>query len=87
MYIGADGEFSIVAIGEGTTQKIAYFGTYIVDEAGNSITFHITATTSPTGAGADYKWIVTSNGGEMIQHRATPSGEKGSIALVWRRES
>jgi Lipocalin-like domain len=87
MYIGDDGSFSVVAIGEGTMQKIAYFGTYSVDDAGSAITFHVTASTSPTGAGRDHKWLVALDGDVMTENLASPTGGPGSVTVLWKRGS
>lgn len=87
MYIGADGEFSVVAIGEGMAQKIAYLGTYTVDDPGSSITFHVVATTSATGQGGDHKWLVSFEGGEMTENLASPTGGRGAVSIVWKRGS
>jgi hypothetical protein len=85
MYIGADGDFSVIAVGEGTSQKIGYLGTYTVDDPEASITFHVLATTAAMGAGRDHKWQVTFSGDEMIQNMASPTGNKGPVTLVWKR--
>jgi hypothetical protein len=85
LYLGVNGEFSVVAIGEGTAQKTAYFGTYIADEADHSLTFHVTATTAATGEGQDYKWFVSFNGDEMTQNLASPTGGRSLVSAVWKR--
>jgi hypothetical protein len=86
MYVGADGYFSVVAIGEGTTQKIAYFGTYTVDDPGSSITFHVTATTSGNGGGRDHKWLIALDGNEVHLNLASPTGGRGPVTTIWKHE-
>ncbi len=85
MYIGPHRRFSVIAMGEDRMKSIAFFGTYTVDEAEGSMTFHVLVTTSQTGTENDHKWLISFNGDEMTQHITTPTGAKGPVTTVWRR--
>src|SRR5579863_3922870 len=45
LFLDADGHYSIIVISDGGARSIAYFGTYMVDEAAKTVTFHVEAGT------------------------------------------
>jgi hypothetical protein len=64
--------------------SIAYFGTYTVNEADHTLTFHIERCTFPNWDGTDQKRSVTVTGDEMKYTNMAASGG-GKAELVWKR--
>jgi hypothetical protein len=63
---------------------IAYFGTYTVNEADHTLTFHIERCTFPNWDGTEQKRLVTVTGDEMKYTNTAASGG-GKAELVWKR--
>ncbi len=86
MFLDAGGHFSIIVISAGNDRNIAYFGTYTVDAAGNSVTFHIAGSSGGTGGntgGRDIKRLITFDGNELVVSSQAPSGKPGRITVTW----
>ena len=64
--------------------SIAYFGTYTVNDADHTLTFHIERCTFPNWDGTDQKRSVTITGDEMKYTNTGASGG-GKAELVWKR--
>ena len=64
--------------------SIAYFGTYIVDEAAKVITTHIESCTFPNWNGIDRKSTFNISGDELTITNPT-SSIGGSDQVVWKR--
>jgi len=64
--------------------SIAYFGTYTVNDADHTLTFHIERCTFPNWDGTDQKRSVTITGDEMKYTNTAASGG-GKAELVWKR--
>lgn len=77
---GTDEEYR--AIGQGTN---AAYGTYTIDEADQSITFHIEVSTFPNWEGQSQRRAFTINGDEWRYVNPSPAVGDGSVEVVWRR--
>jgi hypothetical protein len=86
LFFDATGHYSLIVISAGNARNVAYFGTYTVNDADNSIVMHVDAGSSSLGAaGHDEKRLVTLSGGELIVANQTPSGSPGAIKLTWKQ--
>jgi hypothetical protein len=86
MFLDAGGHFSVIVISAGNARSVAYFGTYTVDDAGASMTFHIENSTGGNGAnagGRDLTRLIAFAGNQLIVSDQTPSGAAGSIKVTW----
>jgi hypothetical protein len=63
--------------------SIAHFGTYTVNEADKTITFHIEASTFPNWDGTEQKRPFTVNGDELKW--TTPASSGGSAEVILKR--
>jgi Lipocalin-like domain len=71
------------AVGQGS---FAYFGTYTVNEADRSLTFHIDGSTYPNFDGADQKRSFTLAGDELKYTNPVATVGQGVIVeAVWKR--
>ena len=80
MFLDAAGNYSVIVISAGNAKNISYFGTYTVNDADNTMTMHIDASSGINARGRDEKRTVTFNGDQMTQE--TP---KGGIKITWKR--
>jgi hypothetical protein len=86
LFFDATGHYSLIVISTGNARNVAYFGTYTVNDADNSIVMHIDASSSSlSAAGRDEKRLVTLSGDELIVANQTPSGSPGAIKLTWKQ--
>ena len=70
------------AVVQGT---IAYFGTYSVNEADGTLTFHIARSSFPNWTGTDQPRLITSLSAQELKY-TNPTASVGSTAeLVWKR--
>jgi hypothetical protein len=70
------------AIGQGSN---AMFGTYTVDEAANTINFHIDVSTFPNWEGVDQERAFTLAGDEWRYVNPMTTFGPGSVEVVWKR--
>ena len=65
--------------------NISHFGTYTVNEANSTLTFHIERCSFPNWNGTDQKRLITSLTAQELKY-ANPSASIGGTAeLVWKR--
>lgn len=84
MFLDAEGHYAIIVVSDGKARSISYFGTYTVNDADNSMTLHVDASSRARGDGHDQKRMVTFNGDELIQQTPPSSSTVGSIKLIWK---
>ena len=65
--------------------SIAYFGTYTVDEAEKTVTYHIESCSFPNWNGTDRKLSFNVSGNELNLAIATSFTGSGSNQQVWKR--
>jgi hypothetical protein len=65
--------------------SIAYFGTYTVDEAEKTVTYHIESCSFPNWNGTDRKLSFNVSGNELNLTIATSFTGSGSNQQVWKR--
>ena len=72
---------------ESSRQVVAYFGTYAVDDAANTVTYTAERATIPVFDGLARKASVTVNGDELKQQAAPVTGPQGTFVpnLVFKR--
>jgi hypothetical protein len=85
MLFDAGGHYSIIVLTDGGARNIAYYGTYTVDEAGKTVTLHVTGSTRAKADGRDQKHVMTVTGDQLVDDR--PLGRKGSVKMTWKRAS
>jgi hypothetical protein len=61
--------------------SIAHFGTYSINEADNTITFHIDTSTFPNWNGVDQKRPITLTGDELKWRTAASNGGTAEVVL------
>ena len=66
MFLDAVGHYSVIVLGGGEANTIAYFGTYTINDADSAMTLHIDGSSRPNADGRDLKRIVTFSGGALI---------------------
>jgi Lipocalin-like domain len=94
----SNGKFTFMIIGadlpnpsgkpqESQRMVVAYFGTYLVDEAAKTVTYTAERATEPRFDGLARKASVTVNGDELMQASAAIAGPQGTFIpnLVFRR--
>jgi hypothetical protein len=64
---------------------IAYFGSYTVDDATNTVNLHLDGSTFPNWVGSDQKRIVEVSADELRWKNPTTSLGTGVATLVWKR--
>ncbi|TMB31917.1 MAG: lipocalin-like domain-containing protein [Deltaproteobacteria bacterium] len=64
---------------------IAYFGSYTVDDATNTVNLHLDGSTFPNWVGNDQKRIVEVSADELRWKNPTTSLGTGVATLVWKR--
>jgi hypothetical protein len=65
--------------------SFAFFGTYTVDEAAKTVTFHIESCSFPNWNGTDRKLSFNVSGDELDMTSAVSSTGTGSNQQVWKR--
>ena len=85
LFADADGRFSVIVISAGTAANMAYFGTYMVDDADSTVTLHIDGGIDAGATGRTYKRAVVLNGGQLTVNTIITAADKSAISLVFRR--
>jgi len=85
MFLDAGGHYSVIVLGGGQENTIAYFGTYTINDADSTMTLHIDGSSRPNADGRDLKRIVTFNGDELITDTPPSAGRPGTVKLTWKR--
>jgi Lipocalin-like domain len=80
MFLDADGHFSTIVLSAGDAKNIAYYGTYIVNDADNTMTIHIDGTSRGNAEGHNQKRVISLNGDQLTL--TTPNG---AVKLTWKR--
>ena len=65
--------------------SIAYFGTYSVNEADGTLTFHITRCSYPNWKGTDQPRLITSLTAQELKYTNQSASVGGTAELVWKR--
>jgi hypothetical protein len=65
--------------------NIAYFGTYSVNEADGTLTFHITRCSYPNWKGTDQPRLITSLTAQELKYTNPSASVGGTAELVWKR--
>jgi Lipocalin-like domain len=65
--------------------NIAYFGTYSVNEADGTLTFHIERSSYPNWTGTDQRRLVTSLTAEELKYTNPSASIGGTAELAWKR--
>jgi hypothetical protein len=65
--------------------NIAYFGTYSVNEADGTLTFHITRCSYPNWNGTDQPRLITSLTAQELKYTNPSASVGGTAELVWKR--
>jgi hypothetical protein len=65
--------------------SIAYFGTYSVNEADGTFTFHIERCSYPNWNGTDQRRLITSLTPEELKYTNPSASIGGTAELVWKR--
>jgi len=87
MFFDSGGHYSVIVISGGRANDISYFGTYTVEDANNTITLRVDAS-SGGGAnvvGRDVKRLVTIDGDQLIVVNELSSGSPGGVKVTWKR--
>jgi hypothetical protein len=87
LFVDADGRFSVIVISAGTASNMAYFGTYLVDDADSTVTLHIDGGINANATGRTYKRAVAINGGQLTVNTIVSAANKNVISLVFRHPS
>lgn len=88
MFLDAAGHFATIIISAGNARNIAYFGTYTVNDAANTLTIHIEGNSGGLGvnaAGRDETRLITLRGDELMVQSTAPSGGPGNVTLTWKQ--
>ena len=87
MIIGADLPTPSGKPQESSRQVVAYFGTYAVDDAANTVTYTAERATFPVFDGLARKATVTVSGDELTQKSASVTGPQGTFTpvLIFKR--
>ena len=87
MIIGADLPTPSGKPQESSRQVVAYFGTYTVDDAANTVTYTAERATFPVFDGLARKATVTVSGDELTQKSASVTGPQGTFTpvLIFKR--
>jgi len=65
--------------------NIAYFGTYSVNEADGTLTFHVTRSSYPNWTGTDQLRLVTALTAQELKYTNPSASFGGTAELVWKR--
>jgi hypothetical protein len=87
MFLDAAGHYSVIVLGGGEANTIAYFGTYTINDADSAMTLHIDGSSRPNADGRDLKRIVTFSGDELITDTPPSVGRTGTVKLTWKRSN
>jgi Lipocalin-like domain len=72
-------------IGGLIAESIAYYGTYLVDEADEVVILHLDASTFPNQIGTDQKRIITSLTANELTYSSLPATSGVQVRQVWKR--
>jgi hypothetical protein len=79
-------EAPVEELRDAVTGFVAYFGTFNVDEATQTVTHHVEAAFAPNWVGTDLKRKFRFDGGRLVLTRVSPDGSQ-SEELIWDRET
>ena len=65
--------------------SLAHFGTYSVDAAGTTLTFHVERSSYPNWDGTDQKWSIIKLTGDDLTLDVARTTSGGKAELVWKR--
>jgi hypothetical protein len=87
MFLDAAGHLSIIVISDGGARNIAYFGTYTLDDADNTMNVRIEGSSGGAGnaSGRTFKWSVLVQGNELVIANQTPAGAPGKLKQTWKQ--
>jgi len=88
MFLDAAGHYSVIILSDGGARSVSFFGTYTVDDADSTITFHVIGSSRPTAGGKDEKRIVSLSGDELTEQKPPspgPIGALSDIKVIWKR--
>jgi Lipocalin-like domain len=72
-------------IGGLIAESIAYYGTYLVDEADQVVILHLDASTFPNQIGTDQKRIITSLTANELKYSSPAATSGVQVRQVWKR--
>jgi Lipocalin-like domain len=72
-------------IGGLIAESIAYYGTYLVDEADEVVILHLDASTFPNQIGTDQKRIIASLTANELTYSSLPATSGVQVRQVWKR--
>ena len=84
MFLDAGNHYSIIVVTAGQARSIAYFGEYKVNDADNSVTFHVDASSRSNTTERDQIRTASFNGDELTLASQKP-GPVGGAKLTWKR--
>jgi hypothetical protein len=85
MFFDVTGHYSVVVVGAGGADAIAYFGEYKLDEAAGALSLHVDASNHAGAAGRDEKRLVQLDGDALTLRSDHSSRGLGGVTLVWKR--
>jgi hypothetical protein len=65
--------------------SLAHFGTYSVDAAGTTLTFHVERSSFPNWDDTDQKWSIIKLAGDDLTLGVARTSSGGKAELVWKR--
>jgi hypothetical protein len=68
-----------------STGSLAHFGTYSVDAAGTTLTFHVERSSFPNWDDTDQKWSIIKLAGDDLTLGVARTSSGGKAELVWKR--
>ena len=84
MFLDAGGHYSVVVVTAGAARSIAYFGTYTVNDADSSVTFHVAASSRSSSTETDQTRLASFNGDQLTLASQKP-GPIGGAKLTWKQ--
>jgi hypothetical protein len=84
MFLDTGSHYSVIVVTAGQAKSIAYFGEYKVNDADNSVTFHVNASSRSNSTEYDQVRTATFNGDELTLASQKP-GPIGGVKLTWKR--
>ena len=84
MFLDAGGHYSVVVVTAGAARSIAYFGSYTVNDADSSVTFHVAASSRSSSTETDQTRLASFNGDQLTLASQKP-GPIGGAKLTWKQ--
>ena len=85
MFFDAAGHYSVVVVGAGGGDAIAYFGEYTFDAAAGVLSLHVDAGNRAGAAWRDEKRLAQLDGDALTLRSPRASSGLGGVTLVWKR--